>query len=108
MADRDRILEITREVYHLPIKRLTLNWSVAYDFCLLASGKIDAIIQEGCELYDFIAGKIIAAEAGALITHQDGSKEKYDASSYLVASNGTAIHQKVIEILRKPSIGIKE
>lgn len=79
-------------------KRVMVNWSVAYDFCLLAAGKIEAVINNDTEIYDYIAGKLIAAEAGALITDFQGQPGQ-DKDSVFVASNASTLHQKLLELV---------
>lgn len=91
--------KLIKNINELNVKRLTEMWCVTLDYCLLASGKIEIIINLDMELHDFAAGKIIAQEAGALITDFQGKKEKNDKNSIFLASNGTSIHKKIIEIL---------
>lgn len=81
------------------IKRILMNWSPAFGYCLLAAGKLEAIINNDCEIYDYVAGKLIAREAGALITDFKGNPEKSDKNSIFLATNGTKIHQELLEIL---------
>jgi len=80
------------------IKRLLQYWSPAIEYCLLASGKMEAIINNKNEIYDYTAGKVIAREAGALITDFQGKPEKSDRESIFIASNGTNIHQELLQI----------
>lgn len=77
-------------------KRLLWDWSPAFDFCLLAAGKIEAIINNNCEIYDFAAGKLLASEAGAKITDFKNNIEKSYENSVFLATNGTGIHQKLL------------
>jgi myo-inositol-1(or 4)-monophosphatase len=51
---------------NLEVKRLLETWNPAYDYCMLAEGKIEAVINSGTEIYDYAAGKLIAEEAGAI------------------------------------------
>jgi myo-inositol-1(or 4)-monophosphatase len=39
--------------------------SCALDLCAVASGQCDAYVEEGCNLWDYAAGGLVAAEAGA-------------------------------------------
>jgi len=89
------------ESNQIGIKRYLTNWSCLLDFCLLASGKIESIIFYDCPLHDFIPGKLIAKEAGALITDFEGNKEKSDKNNIFLATNGTKIHQEILKILQK-------
>ncbi|MEI7792521.1 MAG: inositol monophosphatase [Candidatus Berkelbacteria bacterium] len=81
-------------------KRWMENWSPAFDFCMLATGKIEIIICYGnTDIYDFIAGHLIATEAGAKLTDYEGiEQDNYEAGSYLV-TNGTKIHEQVLKHL---------
>ncbi|OHA16978.1 MAG: hypothetical protein A2825_01490 [Candidatus Taylorbacteria bacterium RIFCSPHIGHO2_01_FULL_43_120] len=81
-------------------KRAMSLWSPSRDFALLASGKIEAVVFNNPELYDYIPGKLLAAEAGALITKWDGEKDQCKNSEF-IASNGTGIHAKIIQALNK-------
>lgn len=81
------------------IKRGLDMWCGGYTFCLLASGKIEAVLCEGDQLYDFIAGKLIAKEAGAKITSFKGEKEVDITNNRFIASNGKTIHSLLTDIL---------
>lgn len=81
------------------VKRTLTNWCPTFDFCLLASGKIESIINDDNEVYDYIAGKLIAKEAGAIITDFKGGEQK-DRDSVFVASNNEVIHREILEIVR--------
>lgn len=82
------------------IKRWLENWSVAYDFCLLAMGRIEAAIERDNDIYDFAAGRIIAREAGATITDFSG-KPDTDKNTIFLATNGR-IHNELLGIIKKP------
>lgn len=88
-------------IYRIGIKRLLAHWAPAADFCLLASGRTEGIFHEGTEVYDYLAGKLLAKEAGAKITDYQGRPEKSDANAYFVASNGGVIHKKLVSIAKK-------
>ena len=81
------------------IKRMLQNWCPSHEYCLLASGKLEAIINNRNELYDYCAGKIIAKEAGAKITTFSGKSESNEKSSVFLATNGTRIHDDLLEIV---------
>lgn len=95
-AVRDKIMTA---IIKKKIKRYLENWSPALDLCLLASGKIDALIVNKNELYDYAAGKLIVKEAGALITDFGGQRETDERNNTFLASNGTKIHNQILEIL---------
>lgn len=93
--------DITKELYLKRTKRVLFNWSFALDAGFLASGKYEAIYVKDINLYDFAAGKLIAREAGALITDEQGNPEKNDKNEAFLISNGTKIHKEILEILKK-------
>ncbi|MFA6533653.1 MAG: inositol monophosphatase [Patescibacteria group bacterium] len=75
------------------------TWATSLDFCSLAAGKIEAIVNNNNDICDFTAGKLIALEAGAQVTDFTGQKEVSDLNQVFVISNGTAIHQQLLDII---------
>lgn len=96
---REYTEKLKHKLNELDIKRTLEYWSPAVKYCLLASGKIEAIINNKNELYDYAAGKIIAREAGALITGFNGDAEVNDRGNAFLASNGTKIHNQLLAII---------
>jgi len=92
--------EVLNKIYTKDAKRILTNWSVALDLCLLATGKIEGIIIKEIHLWDFCAGKLIAKEAGAMITDFEGALEKNEKSATFLITNGTKIHKEILEILK--------
>lgn len=90
---------LKHKLNELKVKRMLEYWSPAIEYCLLASGKLEAIINNKNEIYDYAAGKIIAREAGAQITTFDGKPEENDRNAAFLASNGTRIHKQLLEII---------
>lgn len=84
----------------LGCKRIMNNWSAAYEFCMLASGKVESMITDGTELHDFAAGKLIALEAGAKIVDFKGEKEKDYGNSEFITSNTDEINKYILEVLK--------
>ncbi len=56
--------EIYDKLYAFGAKRVLNNWSPNLDFCLLAEGKIHAVISNNSLIFDSIPGFVIAKEAG--------------------------------------------
>lgn len=79
-------------------KRMLTSWCPTSDYCLLASGKIEGLINYGTEVYDFSAGKLIAEEAGAKITDLKNRSLLNDKQTEFIVSNGTKLHEKILEI----------
>ncbi|NQU77612.1 inositol monophosphatase [Candidatus Falkowbacteria bacterium] len=90
--------DIVHKLYLLGFGRILANWSVALDYCTLASGKYEAIVNDGSEIYDFGGGKLMAREAGAKITDFNGQEDLNDKNNLFIASNGTDIHEKLLKI----------
>ncbi|PLX24444.1 hypothetical protein C0580_05155 [Candidatus Parcubacteria bacterium] len=81
-------------------KRVFYNWSVAMDFCYIASGSMEGIINNGCEIYDYLAGKLIAQEAGAVIFDFSGEPETNSNSNQFVIANNKEIANKLLEFVK--------
>ena len=92
--------KMTSNLHKVDFKRILTIWSPALDFSLLASGRIDAVVNNQTEIYDYAAGKLIAKEAGAKITMFDGSEEVDDRNNQFVTSNGTKIHEQILDLLK--------
>jgi len=91
-------VKVIQSLYSKDAKRVMFNWSPTFDFCMLASGRIEGIINNNSELYDFAAGKLIAREAGALISDFNGNPETNDKNRMFIISNGTEIHKHMVEV----------
>jgi fructose-1,6-bisphosphatase/inositol monophosphatase family enzyme len=81
-------------------KRVLTTWSPAYDFCLLASGKVESVITDGSEIHDFAAGKLIAQEAGAKIITFSGKKDSNFTNNRFIASNNDKISKHVLGLVK--------
>jgi len=83
------------------IKRVLNTWSPALDFCLLATGRIEAVscaVTAHDEFYDYAIGKFMASEGGAKITNLDGSEDHDIKNGLFLATNGTKIHENLLNI----------
>lgn len=70
--------------------------SAALDLCTVASGQVDAYFEVGLSIWDYAAGALIAAEAGALtIVEHD---EATDRAFVVAASPGIA--DELVALLR--------
>jgi myo-inositol-1(or 4)-monophosphatase len=93
--------ELLAKLRALNIKRFLTNWSPAFDYCLLASGKIEAVISNDNELYDYAAGKVIAREAGSVITDFIGEVQNDQTTSKFLLSNTEETQKQLMTILPK-------
>ena len=92
----DTVVHMLRE---LGIKRLVDHWAPAYDYCLLASGRIEAVISKEGDLEDYVAAKVIVTEAGGKVTDFAGAPADGRMADF-VATNGTAIHDQILAIVK--------
>lgn len=80
------------------VKRVLTNWAPALDWCLLAEGRIAAVLSLDSEREDQIAGTLIAQEAGALVTDFAGQPYTPRATR-LLAAGDRATHTALRRLL---------
>ena len=86
-----------RKLRDTKVKRIIDHWAPAYDYCLLASGRLEAVISKEGDLEDYVAAKVLVLEAGGRITNFKGKLiDGRDAD--FVATNG-AIHDNLLATL---------
>ncbi|HEV7702589.1 MAG TPA: inositol monophosphatase [Candidatus Paceibacterota bacterium] len=96
----NRISNIRENLIKFGYKRTLFNWSPANDYCLLAGGKIEAVVTDpGTEIYDFGAGKLIAVEAGACLTDQKAKKESSYLNDSFILSNHKKVNQSISKLI---------
>ena len=71
----------------------------ALNFCLLAEGKIDVLIETGLKKVDFLPLMSIIENSGAIITDWNG-KKRFKYGDVLLAGNKKN-HFKVLKLLKK-------
>lgn len=91
----EHMLRVEGNARRAGTKRLLNSWSTAAELCLLAEGKIESIIVSGSDLYDVAAGKIIAREAGAVLSSLSG-EPTVDTDTQFIASCNQTIHDQVL------------
>ena len=91
--------EMIKKLHRKNIKRVLVNWSPCLDFCLLAEGKIEAYLNDGSEIYDFMAGKLLVKEAGAKVREFADGQGEGDRNDKFLVSNCSEIEEKVLECL---------
>jgi len=81
--------------------------SAALDLCMVAAGRLDAYYEHGLQVWDWAAGALIAAEAGALVMlpASEGSGDRGD----LLLAAAPGVGGSLIEALERngglPSLG---
>src|SRR5580693_3180113 len=87
----ERLMSVTGGVRSLGSPALTL--------CYIAAGRLDAYCEYAMDAWDILAGQLILAEAGGLLTLFDGRPHDTAARVDVVASNGY-IHADLVDALR--------
>lgn len=73
--------------------------AASYDLACIASGTMDAFYETDLKPWDMAAGQLLVEEAGGKVTNFKG--EEFDLHGrQLVATNGTSLHDQVVEILK--------
>ncbi len=78
------------------INRITLD---AFGYCLLAEGKIDAVIESDLKIYDVAAIIPIVKNAGGLIT--TWNNKNAEKGGNILATSNKKLHYKLLKILRR-------
>ena len=78
------------------INRITLD---AFSYCLLAEGKIDAVIESDLKIYDVAAIIPIVKNAGGLIT--TWNNKNAEKGGNILATSNKKLHYKLLKILRR-------
>ena len=73
--------------------------SAAIDFCYLASGVFDGFWEVHLHPWDMCAGKLIAEEAGGIVTDFEGNS--IDIYSKKILSTNNKIHKQIIDLMEK-------
>jgi myo-inositol-1(or 4)-monophosphatase len=88
-----RLLAAVRDVRRAGAAALDLAW--------LAAGRLDAFYERGLQRWDFAAGALIAAEAGAVVTDLDGGAP----SSDMVVATAPSIAEEFRRLLAGAEAG---
>ncbi|MDQ3153061.1 MAG: inositol monophosphatase, partial [Actinomycetota bacterium] len=64
--------------------------AAALDLCSVASGWLDGYAEHGLHRWDWAAGALVAAEAGAVVRLPGGADDGLGADAVLVAAPGIA------------------
>lgn len=95
IADRRRT-QIERLVGVVPrIRDVRRIGSAAADLCYVAAGRLDAYFEEFLQPWDYMAGMLIASEAGARCTRLDGGP----VDSGEILASGPKRHAPLLELL---------
>ena len=71
--------------------------SAVYDFCLIASGKVDAGVWNNTKVFDFAAGLTIVNEAGGKLTDFNGNE--ITLNSHDILASNSFVHQELLTVI---------
>ena len=100
LTKRNYIAELTKVLVNADHKRILRNWCPTESLYLLASGKIESVIGDRNEIYDFAAGKLIAMEAGAKIIDLKGNKDTNYINDKFIISNHEQTNKYIFSIIK--------
>jgi myo-inositol-1(or 4)-monophosphatase len=72
----------------------------------VASGRVDVFCEFGRDVANLLAGSLVAAEAGVIVTDAQGSPWTVASPSFVAAAPG--LHARVIEILAEVTVDSSE
>lgn len=93
--------KLRKALLEFKVTRVLNDWCSTLDYCLLANGTIDSVINYNDELFDFIGAKLIVHEAGGVITDFSGNDAWQDKSSLFVATASDSLGKKLVKIIDK-------
>lgn len=74
--------------------------SAALNLCAVAAGRVEAFWSRSLQPWDMAAGALIVTEAGGKVTTTEERSEFSIQRSDILASNGSEIHQNLVDIFR--------
>lgn len=95
----DVTFRIARRLFdrNLDIRRMA---AATLDLCYLAAGRVDCYFECLLSPWDYAAGGLIAAEAGAVVTNLAGGPLRFDRKCSLAAANPRC-HRELLRIARE-------
>ena len=77
----------------------TRGYGDFYHYHLLASGKIEIIVESDVNILDIAALSVIVSEAGGIFTDLNGEQPRLDTRSVIAANSGD-MHRQVVQSLQ--------
>lgn len=71
-----------------------------YNYALLASGHVDAVVEAGLKLHDFAALKVLVEEAGGVITDWHGKTLNAESDGSVIACGSKTVHGEILALLQ--------
>ncbi|MDP2917880.1 MAG: inositol monophosphatase family protein, partial [bacterium] len=77
------------------VRTIRIYGAMGIDLAYVASGKLDALINSGSDLYDFAPGVLLVREAGGVVVNFDGNDWSFKDKTIL-ATNQKLVSQILI------------
>lgn len=89
-----------KKMYDASVSRILDHWCPTLDYCGLASGKLEAIINNDDDRHEAIIGKFLITEAGGSIITLEGIENVSVDENKFIAANSMDLCKKVFEIIK--------
>lgn len=95
----DRFLYLAEALEAHGVQRMTTFWSPAQIYGLISTGTMHAMVNDNNDLYDFMAGKVILQEAGAVLSDFSGNPlTSFDQREFL-ATCSQGLTDELVHVL---------
>lgn len=86
--------DLIKKLNRKKVKRILDNWCPTLDYCLLASGKVECLVNNDDDLQESSIGRLMIKEAGGTIVDFHGQpKVKPNYKKFLAANSRKTINQ---------------
>ena len=86
------------DLFYGSVASIRMCGSAAMALCYVAAARLDGYAEQYIGQWDYMAGALIVAEAGGIVTDYDGSSD-FTSGNSIVATNGI-IHHELLRGLR--------
>lgn len=83
------------------VKRIMDNWCPTLDYCLLASGKVECVVNNDDDLQESSIGRLIIREAGGILADFHGQPKVKGNYKKFVAANNRRIMNQIMPMLKQ-------
>jgi inositol-phosphate phosphatase / L-galactose 1-phosphate phosphatase / histidinol-phosphatase len=80
--------------------KYTIYGGDCYNHALLSMGMIDAVVESGLKIHDFMAVKVVVEQAGGIATDWHGKPLDMNSDGDVVFSGDERVHKEILEMLK--------
>jgi myo-inositol-1(or 4)-monophosphatase len=92
--------ELMKKLHRQKIVRILDNWCPTLDYCLLAEGRIDCLINNDDDLQESSIGRLLIKEAGGVMVDFNGHYRVKQRSKKFVAANNKKILNQILPLVK--------